>query len=443
MAGIVKSTKKRILLGKMTKEVLVASNDLETELYFQDLLTVGGMMDQSLLSYEMGALPNLIKREATTVVALGAYSAGKVYGFNGDTKSIEELSFSRGSSATRVNEAGSIEVVAANIPRLDHVPETKSRRGILFEMASTNIRLNSGFTISGGGWIGGFTYVDTGWNRGVPLSKGAQATASQNIWYSGSDLVSGKTYTLSCYVKMSDGAIPVVGANAGNDFALILANISLSPSVVPMGSGIYRLSITATVPANSPNNTSGIYRTFGAGSSQKTVVATAFQIEEAGFATSYIPTTDSVVTRLADSMVSIRDLMGFPQATILIDGSLSEPALSPQSNLFVYKDASNSRMFYSNSQSQIASYNGNEVVPISRSTADYTQHGKLASSFGPENFRIAVNGAVAASANGQTFSSVANLNVLSSTGANTVRSLSIIPRALTDQELINITSSWV
>jgi hypothetical protein len=53
------------------------------------------------------------------------------------------VTFTRASTATRVNAAGLIEVVQYNIPRVDHDPITLAQKGLLIEEPRTNILTRS------------------------------------------------------------------------------------------------------------------------------------------------------------------------------------------------------------------------------------------------------------------------------------------------------------
>ena len=53
------------------------------------------------------------------------------------------ITFTRASSATRVNEQGLIEVVADDVPRVDYNPSTLAVKGLLIEEARTNTVLDS------------------------------------------------------------------------------------------------------------------------------------------------------------------------------------------------------------------------------------------------------------------------------------------------------------
>src|SRR5690606_37608527 len=120
-----------------------------------------------------------------------------VYAMNGDSKTLEEFEFQRGSSGTYFDASGVMQLAAPNVPRINF--ESGVSKGLLIEPASSNLRLNSGFTEGQNSWTAGFTVVDTGWAMGSLFTKGAQANSSQNIWWNGADIIEGKTYTLSCY----------------------------------------------------------------------------------------------------------------------------------------------------------------------------------------------------------------------------------------------------
>jgi hypothetical protein len=74
--------------------------------------------------------------EASLVLVPSGYKAGKVYSevpTNGDG----DLTFTRASSATRVNSDGEIEVVGSGVPRLDY--SQGSCPALLLESQRTNL----------------------------------------------------------------------------------------------------------------------------------------------------------------------------------------------------------------------------------------------------------------------------------------------------------------
>src|SRR5690606_29581108 len=94
-----------------------------------------------------------------------------------------------------------------------------------------------------------------------------------------------------------------------------ISNIFLAPKIIPMGNGVYFLTATAIAPS-SGSKTTGIYRSFVSGASSKILTATCFQLEEGPIATSYIPTTAAISTRLADKILSKRPSAVFSKNSI-------------------------------------------------------------------------------------------------------------------------------
>lgn len=146
------------------------------------------------------------------------------------------LVFSRNSIGTYFDASGTIQTASANIPRYDIDPITKEKLGLLIEIDSTNILLNS------------------------------STLSTQSV------SVAASTYTLSFY---GTGTVSLSGAYTG----------SLN------GTGIFPVRSVLTFAVAS------------AGTLTLTVSGTVqyAQLENTSFATSYIPTTSTSVTRFADS----------------------------------------------------------------------------------------------------------------------------------------------
>jgi hypothetical protein len=123
----------------------------------------------------------------------------------------------------------------------------------------------------------------------------------------GKTTVASTTYTMSVFVKMDDGLAPIFGSSTPsaveNDFAIQLGNAATNPAtytVKNIGNGLYVVSATGvTGPTNLVNN--GVLK--HATNSARGFRVTGFQLEAGAFATPYIPTVASQVTRLADSAV--------------------------------------------------------------------------------------------------------------------------------------------
>lgn len=170
-------------------------------------------------------------------------------------------------SATRINASGVIESVAADTPRFDFDPVTLVCRGLLIESARTNLLLNS--------------LID-----GTSLS-------TQSV------TVTAVAHTLSFY---GTGSIVLSG----------------TASVTVTGTGAYP---TRTTLAFTPT----------AGSLTLTVSGTVqfAQLEVGGFATSFIPTASSQVTRNADVVAmtgtNFSDWYNQSEGSFMVDCSATMP----------------------------------------------------------------------------------------------------------------------
>lgn len=325
MAGIVKSTKRRYLIGKRIKEVDVPGTELDTDLFFEDLQAMGGYTTSSVVTSELNRLPTIVKQESVLTLVSNPYNVGEARAINGDTKTVEALSFSRDSASTFCNDNGLISNLAPSLPRRDYNPSNLQIQGYLIEKASTNLLTDSGVRDG----IAGFgplfqdaEIVDTGWNKGALLDRGVRISlGSQSSYaykyYLGQEV--GKTYTFSCYVKKSNGAAIISG-----DFLLRANgdNIGISKlTLMNTGGGVYRLVFTYVHSGvGSSISSIGIIKTNT--TNDIDITSSGYQLEEGAIATSYIPTTDAAATRLADVITSKRPLNIYPKNSWYIESSV-------------------------------------------------------------------------------------------------------------------------
>lgn len=440
MAGIVISTKKRILLDKKIKEVQVPSGVLDTAMYYADLPALGVNPSIPTLDYELGRLPTIVKNEASMALVYGAITNGKTYGINGDTKSVEGFTFSRNSGATRWAFDGKIYPAAINELRSLSDPKTGSFKGMLFEKASTNLLTHSGFTR---GLVDiasksdtNVSAVDTGWNKGGLLDKGISlvqhATSLTWAYKSFLNALPNTAYTFSCFVKMSDGLSPMGGLKVA-----MFNNLFSDFSVEDVGSGVYRLSITKSI-SNIGNNLIGIVKdTVG---DSRSFIVTGYQLEEANFSSSYIPTDSASVTRLEDILQSERPIDIFNEYSVFLRGSYQSSKTELQSSMFVVKDLNSRYWFHTYSSvdpSNIRSYNG--VVGL-RAVANEIQEHNVVIRRNLNDFSMCVNGGAVQTDNNVFPLVEQRFTIRGSNASFTLRALAIIPRKLTDLELQTITT---
>ena len=219
-------------------------------------------------------------------------------GYNSENNNYKPLpfDFSRASSATRVNKDGLIETVGGGEPRIDFKDDSKG--ALLLEPSRTNLFLNSEPT-SNEGASGGITYESFNWFLGFSNCIKFGDDSSLRFRY-GATVSATTQYTISAFVIMDDLSEPLVGVSSvTGDFAFVCGGITggVANENIYYGNNIYRVSTTLTSGTNA--NNSGIIKYTSQSSKGFRVVG--LQIEQGSYATSYIPTQGSAVTRLADT----------------------------------------------------------------------------------------------------------------------------------------------
>ena len=227
------------------------------------------------------------------------------------------VTFTRsGNTATVTNSNGIITAVNANIPRFDYDPSTLTCKGLLIEETRTNILIYSA------------DFTNASWVKTNTTVTGAAATAPDNT-NSGCKLiataVSGQhsvrlsnTYSvpantagsLSIYAKAAEYntiAFAATGASAFQVTFTLTGAGSISglsggtATITSVGNGWYRCTYTATTTAYDfvPYIYCKQYSSF-TGDGTSGLYIWGAQLEAGSFATSYIPTVASQVTRTAD-----------------------------------------------------------------------------------------------------------------------------------------------
>lgn len=220
-------------------------------------------------------------------------------------------------TATRVNSSGLVEVVNANLPRFDYNPVTLAPRGLLIEEARTNLLLRSE-EFDNAAWV---KYAGTTITPNAAISPDGSSTAdlmypatsgtNRGVYqaFTGGNL----TYTQSIYVKSAgknfvafydfEGATYAgsVDLTTGST-ASVKAGYTITPTQA--GSGWWRIAVTATTTTGTRYLTMIVVDAASSASVTASGTNGVFvwggQTEAGAFATSYIPTTTTSVTRNAD-----------------------------------------------------------------------------------------------------------------------------------------------
>ena len=200
-------------------------------------------------------------------------------------------------------------------PRFDFDPVTLAARGLLIEEQRTNLLTyseqfdNAAWTKTRSNVTANAAAAPDGTVTADKLVEDSTASDTHYIDVSGVSFTSGTSYTFSIYAKAGErSAIRIQGSLSryapDATFDLSTGTVtSGSGSISSSGNGWYRCSVTATATST---GTSGINIFLASpgiiytGNGTSGLFIWGAQLEAGSFATSYIPTVASTVTRSAD-----------------------------------------------------------------------------------------------------------------------------------------------
>jgi hypothetical protein len=229
-----------------------------------------------------------------------------------------QVTFTRASTATYFNSAGVLTSAATNVPRFDYNPSTLAARGLLIEEQRTNLVLWSE-DFSNAAWSPTnltITSNSTTSPAGLVNAQRLTTTAATNTSVLQDAVVNATAATFSVYVKIGSGATDLstfVLRNQTTTTNLLSISFNYSTgaityntgssgaSATDVGNGWWRIVLTATSGITAGNAIRGYVG--AAGGVQPAgvfIFAWGAQLEAGSFATSYIPTVASQVTRSAD-----------------------------------------------------------------------------------------------------------------------------------------------
>jgi len=331
---------------------------------------------------------------------------GTALAYNDENANFKPLpfDFTRASSGTVVNQSGLIETVGSGIPRIDFQGNTKG--ALLLEPSRTNSFLHS-------------NQFDTTWQPNYLVLTSGQigVGGSQNAW-----LLTGFTGTAEKRLRQSvtptgNVACSVYAKKGTNDFVwlrgvtgafnrrtffnlsngTIGSDDSVSSSMIDMGNGWYRCEAVFNQDAGfefyiglSDSNGSAVTSSTG------NIYIQYSQLEAGSYATSYIPTSGSAVTRVADScsQTTPNGVIGQTEGTIFVDFEIQTTGQDMViMNISNSSTPANSIYFYLTGLNQLAAYvdNGGQQVLI---TSGVLSQGKYKAAFGykANDFAFYLNG---------------------------------------------------
>ena len=231
------------------------------------------------------------------------------------------ITFTRATTATYFNSSGVLSTAASGEARFDYNPTTLAAQGLLIEEQRTNL-LTYSEQFDSAVWTKTRSSITADATTSPDGTQDADklvedtATNTHDMTFSAS-FTSGTAYTLSIYAKQAGRNLRIyfpTGAfgfafSAVFDLSAGTATIALTgtvASITNVGNGWYRCSITQTATASATSNFTlrlieGASTTSYTGDGTSGIFIWGAQLEAGAFATSYIPTTTTALTRNADA----------------------------------------------------------------------------------------------------------------------------------------------
>ena len=257
------------------------------------------------------------------------------------------LTVVRASAGSYYDSAGVLRQAADNTLRLDYSPTTGAALGVLVEEQRTNL-LTYSEQFDNAAWVKSESSVTSGDaiapDGTLTADKVTETAAtSQHTVTQSQSVVNGTTYTYSVYLKAAELGYALLGTSgSGLPFTVISVDLStgavstgtgtpLNAFAVDVGNGWWRagFSIASTFSASANLlvylSQDGIYAnrshtgTLGAG-----IYLWGAQLEAGAFATSYIPTVASQVTRAADQISILTSAFPYSatEGTVVFEGGV-------------------------------------------------------------------------------------------------------------------------
>ena len=395
-----------------------------------------------------------------------AFRSGKVYSVL-PTDGSGDLNFARASEATRVNKDGLIETVGSNVPRIDYTDggcpklllEPQSTNLITYSEAFDNaywIKTRSSITSNSvtapNGTLTAYKLVDNTVDEAHRFISTGFSTTSVN--YTASIFVK-KDEIKYAYLRVNDSGGTYISGTFDLQDGIVTQEENGDLSIENFGNGWYRIIGTATSNANGLSylelrtSKTPIYSNYIGNGSDGLYIWGA-QLEQGSYATSYIPTSGSAVTRLADvcnnggneQVINSTEGVLYFEGSALADGSVDKRIYIDDGTMNNYVAIGYSR-FAGNIISEIISGGVLQTVNWGATGVNQTNNNKFALSWGSGTMKFYVNGT---QTNTESVTSPTGLNVLEfNTSINTlfmeanVKDVRVYNTTLTDAELQALT----
>jgi hypothetical protein len=378
--------------------------------------------------------------KASILLTPTGYSSGVIHNVKPSSSPFGDLTKAGGTVATRVNSSGLIETATNNTPRIDYAIGSGA---ILVEPASTNfLKYSEDFTARAGvGSLANATVTSnattdpTGGNNGDLVTLVPNSYANKNIVMSGNEL------TYSIYLKS-----PTVAGT----YPLNWYDGSHHRQLVNVTTEWQRVQITFT-PNAGPASGRFVYfgdNRGGLGETLSSVYVWGGQVEEKGYASSYIPTTSTTITRSAESYLDGGDvsLINSPAGVLFVERQCFDSGTNDWILLTATgEDETTSVGIYGSSSGsnsgRVKTSASTEYIGFGGLKTDMT---KLALKWDGTTIKTFKDGALiqtAALSGGFTANQLTELNLSTGQGFNgRLKQLAVFNEALADAEIVALTS---
>ena len=382
--------------------------------------------------------------KASLVQIPSGTKAGTLYSVlpaNGDG----DFDHTRATSATRVNKDGLIESVGSNVPRLDYPlidGVVQDCPALLLEPSRTNVMTDSELSTSTIVNSGDGVSSDITLSNGLSGKKFSTTSSGRSFAQLTASVSSGVQYTFSAFVENFTGDtisnfVDITSGGGGEDF---------SSNLIENG----KIKVSFTTTSTSVQIRIGIGCTSTLSGTRSAEIS-GVQLETGSYATSYIPTSGSAVTRNADvcngagTSAEFNDSEGVLFAEIAAlanDGTIRRLAIANSAATGLH------RIELSSTDNQVfgVTYiSPSNQAAISYTLTDVTTFFKIAYKYKANDFALWINGVeVGVDPSGSVPTGLTKLNFDNGSGGNDfygkVKQLMVFNEALTDAELQTLTS---